>query len=155
MVLRKWNARIPTLPSSASIEGKHHDYTKTLHHPRLKHPFPLSQGPIILPLDTNLEPSNSFGQGVEEKTVFSHNETQACAMYLTLPYSAIAKVSSAWNVRDNHNETIDYEVTELELVKFVWRNVKTRMPRGSTLLQYIANKHRNMLVVFAQNRILA
>ena len=101
MVLRKWNARIPTLPSSASIEGKHHDYTKTLHHPRLKHPFPLSQGPIILPLDTNLEPSNSFGQGVEEKTVFSHNETQACAMYLTLPYSAIAKVSSAWNVRDN------------------------------------------------------
>ena len=40
-------------------------------------------------------------------------------MYLTLPYSAIAKVSSAWNVRDNHNETIDYEVTELELVKFV------------------------------------
>ena len=155
MVLRKWNARIPTLPSSASIEGKHHDYTKTLHHPRLKHPFPLSQGPIILPLDTNLEPSNSFGQGVEEKTVFSHNETQACAMYLTLPYSAIAKVSSAWNVRDNHNETIDYEVTELELVKFVWRNVKTRMARRNTLLQYIANKRRNMLVVFAQNRILA
>ena len=92
----------------ASIEGE--DYSKTLHHLLLKHPFPLSQGPMILPLDSNLQASKSLDQVVKEKTVFSHHEAQICAKY-----SPSAKVSLAWHARDDHDETVDYEVTELDV----------------------------------------
>ena len=42
--------------------------------------------------------------------MFSHNETQVCAKY-----SPSAKVTTAWNVRDDHETVVDYKVTELDV----------------------------------------
>ena len=98
-----------TFPS-ATIGGEYQDYSKTLQHLLQRHPFPLSQGPVNLALDTNTEARKSVGQVVREKTVFSHNETQVCAKY-----SPSAKVTTAWNVRDDHETVVDYKVTELDV----------------------------------------
>ena len=90
-----------TVPS-AIMEGNPQDYSKTLQNILQRHPFPLSQGPVILALDTNSESRKSVGQVVRERTVFSHNETQVCAKY-----SPSAEVTTAWNVnvRDDHERS--------------------------------------------------
>ena len=55
---------------------------KTLQHLLTPHPFPLSQGPVILPLDLEVESSASADQLLASKTMFSHSCDQSCGIWV-------------------------------------------------------------------------
>ena len=55
------------------------DLPKSLQHILVKHPLPLSQGPVLLPLDTDTEDKLTIGDVLRMKTCFSHNGSQPCS----------------------------------------------------------------------------
>ena len=55
---------------------------KTLQHLLAPHPFPLSQGPVILPLELEVDPSASLDQLLASKTMFSHPRDQSCGLWV-------------------------------------------------------------------------
>ena len=52
---------------------------RSLQHILLKHPLPLSQGPVLLPLDTDTEDKLTIGDVLCMKTSFSHKDAQHCS----------------------------------------------------------------------------
>ena len=67
------------------------DLPRTLQKILLKHPYPLSQGPVMLPVDCltseHFERSpipKSFSEVLTTKTVFSHGESQGCFEWLPM-----------------------------------------------------------------------
>ena len=52
---------------------------RSLQHILLKHPLPLSQGPVLLPLDTDTEDKLTIGEVLCMKTSFSHKDAQHCS----------------------------------------------------------------------------
>ena len=66
---------------SAIINGEILKLPKTLQQILAVHPFPLSQGPVILHLDTRTEDKKTPAQVLTAKTVFTHCETQACGQW--------------------------------------------------------------------------
>ena len=65
----------------AIIDGKIQPLQATLQQMLSEHPFPLSQGPIVLPLDTRTEEKKTVDDVLKNKTVFAHSETQACSLW--------------------------------------------------------------------------
>ena len=55
---------------------------KTLQYLLAPHPFPLSQGPLILPLDLEIYPSATVDQILASKTVFAHSGDQSCGLWV-------------------------------------------------------------------------
>ena len=68
-----------------------------------KHPYPLSQGPVLLPIDCATEEKKSINEVLTAKTVFAHSDSQRC--YEWTPASA---GTSTWGTLDN-----SYEVSDL------------------------------------------
>ena len=57
---------------------KPEELPKTLQHILCKHPYPLSQGPVFLPLDCATKEKRSVGELITAKTVFKHDVSQDC-----------------------------------------------------------------------------
>ena len=51
---------------------------KTLQQILSRHPYPLSQGPVLLPVDCETENINSASEVLTEKTIFNHSDSQDC-----------------------------------------------------------------------------
>ena len=54
---------------------------KTLQYLLAPHPFPLSQGPLMLPLDLEINPSATVDQILASKTVFAHSGDQSYVVF--------------------------------------------------------------------------
>ena len=65
----------------AQIDNKSTKLSKTLQQLLTPHPFPLSQGPLILPLDLETNTNASVDHVVSAKTVFSHSPSQPCGLW--------------------------------------------------------------------------
>ena len=67
-----------------------------------KHPFPVSQGPVKLPLDCQTEEYKTSEEVMNEKTVFHHEDDQVCAEWLPLVSDTLAwgKLGKSYQVRD-------------------------------------------------------
>ena len=81
------------------IQGEHVELPRTLQEILSKNPFPISQGPVILPIDCLA--TGCFGQRTTPKstsevltsrTVFSHNENQSC-----FEWSPVSSGVSSWD----------------------------------------------------------
>ena len=51
------------------------DLPKSLQHILAKHPLPLSQGPVLLPLDTDTEDKLTISDVLRVKTCFGHDDS--------------------------------------------------------------------------------
>ena len=71
-----------------------------------KHPYPLAQGPVRLPLDCATEEYKSIGEVIKEKTVFGHSDEQNCVEWLPSSGSGLL----AWG----HQGEGGYQVRELK-----------------------------------------
>ena len=87
-----------------------HNVPRTLHHILTKHPYPLSQGPVMLPNDClttekfEKSPiSKSASDVMKVKTVFCHDDTQECYQWQPMNSGV-----SVWK-----NKGIGYKVTAL------------------------------------------
>ena len=66
---------------SANVNGEFVKLPRTLQQILGAHPFPLSQGPVVLPLDTRTEDKKTVAEVLQAKTMFSHCENQACGLW--------------------------------------------------------------------------
>ena len=64
-----------------SVNGEVLKLPKTLQQILTAHPYPLSQGPVVLPLDTRTEDKKTMAEVLRDKTIFTHDETQACCRW--------------------------------------------------------------------------
>ena len=71
------------------------------------HPFPISQGPIVVPLDTNTEAKETVADVLKAKTVFSHCDTQACGRWVPTVLGP-----AAWTEKQGKG---NYMVTESDM----------------------------------------
>ena len=69
------------LKPSAIVNGEFLELPKTLQQILAVHPFPISQGPVVLPLDTRTEDKKTVTEVLQAKTIFSHCETQTCGRW--------------------------------------------------------------------------
>ena len=60
-------------------DGSWLDLPKSLQHILAKHPLPLSQGPVLLPLDTDTEDNLTTSDVLRLRTCFSHDDSQPCS----------------------------------------------------------------------------
>jgi hypothetical protein len=88
----------------ASVNGEVLKLPKTLQQLLAAHPFPISQGPVVLPLDTRAEDKKTMAQILQSKTVFTHCETQSCGRWAPKVFG-----TAAWT-GTNYEET--YVVTQ-------------------------------------------
>ena len=89
---------------SVWVDGKSIHLPRTLQHLLASHPFPLNQGPVVIPLDTNTETKISVTEVMQAKTVFSHRDTQPCARWVPEVLG-----TSAWTGKQGQ----EYNVTDL------------------------------------------
>ena len=68
----------------------------------LKHPYPLSQGPVLLPVDCATEDKKSIDEVLSAKTLFTHCDTQGC-----YEWSPATAGVSAWGQGGNCYEIKD------------------------------------------------
>jgi hypothetical protein len=66
----------------AMIDGKSTYLPGSLRHLLNGHPYPVSQGPVMIPLDTNTDPKRLPHIVIGYKTVFTHNHTQKCVRWV-------------------------------------------------------------------------
>ena len=66
----------------AIVDGKSCHLPKTLQQLLSAHPFPVSQGPVVLSIDANTFPKRPPMTVFEKKAHFSHSHTQKCALWL-------------------------------------------------------------------------
>ena len=66
-------------PSILEENGSRLNLPKSLQQILARHPLPLSQGPVLLPLDTDTEDQLSIGEVLHIKTCFSHKDSQPCS----------------------------------------------------------------------------
>ena len=66
----------------AVIEGESCLLSKTLQHLLSGHPYPVSQGPVILPIDMNTKPSSPADYVLRKKMIFTHVHDQDCATWV-------------------------------------------------------------------------
>ena len=66
---------------SAMVDGKSCFLPRTLQQLLSSHPFPVSQGPVVLSLDTNTAPKRHSGIVLGEKAHFTHDHKQTCALW--------------------------------------------------------------------------
>ena len=85
---------------SVVVDGKSLNLPKTLQDLLLAHPLPRSQGPLRMPLY-----SNTVTGELQAKTLFIHNKSQSCAMWVPC-----VKGNIAWF--DNHG-LVTYKVVDL------------------------------------------
>merc|ERR1711954_186440 len=64
------------------IDKKFVKLPKTLQYLLAPQPFPLSQGPLMLPLDLEIYPSATVDQILASKTVFAHSGDQSCGLWV-------------------------------------------------------------------------
>ena len=83
------------------------DVPKTLQQILCSHPYPLNQGPIVLPLDTNTESKKSAQEVISDKTMFSHPDTQECGEWTPVVFG-----SACWTSQQKKG---NYEVKETDL----------------------------------------
>jgi hypothetical protein len=89
------------------IDGVLQNLPKTLQQLLSAHPFPLSQGPITLRLDTNTETKETVADVAKAQTVFSHCDTQACGRWVPTVLG-----TAAWTGKQDGG---NYMVTELDM----------------------------------------
>jgi hypothetical protein len=70
------------------VEGVVTAVPKTLQQILSRHPFPINQGPIVLPLDTNTEAKKSAHEVLVDKTMFSHSDTQECGKWAPVVFGS-------------------------------------------------------------------
>ena len=111
-------------PVVTTPDGDFFHHPRTLHHILSGHPFPLSQGPVILPLDCGTEDSflsfkrlkatekKSEGQLIKARTMFTHSESQDCGEWcpVRVGISAWVEVEN----RGGHEHNGSYEVKDLK-----------------------------------------
>jgi hypothetical protein len=66
----------------AVIDGKCCLLPKTLQTLLSGHPYPVSQGPVILPIDMNTKPSSPADYVLRKKMIFTHVHDQDCATWV-------------------------------------------------------------------------
>ena len=62
----------------AVVEGRFEDLPGTLRHLHGDHPYPVSQGPLVLPIDSNISPKRPEWIVFRKKTQFRHIHSQKC-----------------------------------------------------------------------------
>ena len=102
LVKRKKYETTHTSPFFA-IDGKVEDLREMLQQLLASHPFPVSQGPINIPLDMNTEIKESVTEVLTAKTVFSHSYDQACGRW-----APVALGTAAWTGKQGQ---VNYNVT--------------------------------------------
>ena len=75
--------------------GSRLDLPKSLQHIIAKHPLPLSQGPVLLPLDTDTEDRLTISEVLSMRTCFKHNESQPCSEWVPVSIGG-----SGWRDRE-------------------------------------------------------
>ena len=75
---------------------------RPIHQILSKHPYPLSQGPVLLPIDCATEDKKSINEVLTAKTVFTHCDTQCC-----YEWSPTIAGISAWGYEENNYEIKD------------------------------------------------
>ena len=77
----------------AMVNGESCFLPRTLQQLLSAHPFPVSQGPVVLSLDTNTAPKRHSGIVLGKKAHFTHDLTQKCALW----YPEVTGVSACTN----------------------------------------------------------
>ena len=67
---------------SAMIIGESSFLPRSLQQLLSDHPYPVSQGPVVLPIDMNTHPKRHSGIVLGKKTIFTHDQTQKCATWV-------------------------------------------------------------------------
>ena len=80
---------------------------KTLQQILSCHPYPLNQGPIVLPIDTNTETKKSVNDVLKDRTIFSHSDTQTCGKWVPVVFGP-----AAWTKPQSKG---NYEVTDIDM----------------------------------------
>ena len=94
------------------IDGVLQNLPKTLQQLLSAHPFPLSQGPITLRLDTNTETKETVADVVKAKRVFSHCDTQACSWWVPTPCDHQIKVPYLFDPSTDLHTMVTEKMTE-------------------------------------------
>ena len=71
-----------TFSFSTYNHTKPNDLPKSMQQILVQHPLPLSQGPVLLPLDTDTEDKLTICDVLRMKTCFSHHSSQKCSDWL-------------------------------------------------------------------------
>jgi hypothetical protein len=80
----------------AVVEGRFEDLPGTLRHLHGDHPYPVSQGPLVLPIDSNISPKRPEWIVFRKKTQFRHIHSQKC-----LEWASEVTGTTAWSDKEN------------------------------------------------------
>ena len=76
------------------------DLPKSLQHILAKHPLPLSQGPVLLPLDTDTEDKLTVSEVLRVKTCFGHDHSQPCSEWFPVSIGGSDWSEALYEVRE-------------------------------------------------------
>ena len=99
-----WNLEKSHIMPLIIVEGVSTALPKTLQQILSNHPYPLNQGPIVLPIDTITEAKKSVHEVIVDKTIFSHSDSQKCGRW-----APVVLGSACWT---NPQSQGNYEVKE-------------------------------------------
>ena len=88
-----WSLEKSHLSPRIILEGVVTDVPKTLQKILSSHPYPLNQGPIVLPIDTTTEAKKSAHEVIVDKTIFSHSDSQQCGRWVPVVLGSACWIS--------------------------------------------------------------
>ena len=83
---------------------------KTLQQLLSPHPFPLSQGPLILPLDLEIDKKVTVDHIIATKTIFNHSPSQPCGLWAPTMIGM-----AAWTSNTEESSFSVQELTEMSI----------------------------------------